>query len=116
LCKEKNIPINAVDMKEECSFIFPAMIQEKDFLIAISSGGQSPAAAAYVKKKIKGQLPEYYGDMVEQLGQYRDYVLDHVDTAAKRKEIFNWLLEYGDSHGGKIPMEKVIEVVERSGA
>jgi siroheme synthase-like protein len=116
LCKEKNIPINAVDMKEECSFIFPAMIQEKDLLIAISSGGQSPAAAAYVKRKIKGQLPEYYGDMVEQLGQYRDYVLDHVDTAAKRKEIFNRLLEYGDSHGGKIPMEKVIEVVERSGA
>jgi siroheme synthase-like protein len=111
LCKEKNIPINAVDMKEECSFIFPAMIQEKDLLIAISSGGQSPAAAAYVKKKIKGQIPEYYGDMVEQLGQYRDYVLDHVDTAAKRKEIFNRLLEYGDSHGGKIPMEKVIEVV-----
>lgn len=111
LCKQSKIPVNAVDMKEACSFIFPAMIQEKDLLIAISSGGQSPAAAAYVKQQIKRQIPAYYGDMIENLGGYRDYILKHVDTAENRKKVFNKLLEYGDSHDGEIPEKKVCEVI-----
>lgn len=107
LCRQKNILINTVDMKEACSFIFPAMIKDRDMLIAVSSGGQSPAGAAYVKRQIRHYIPDYYGEMIEQLGEYRDYILEHVDTAKKRKEIFNRLLEYGDVHDGKIPKEVV---------
>lgn len=113
LCRQKNILINAVDMKEACSFIFPAMIKEKDMIIAVSSGGQSPAAAAYVKKQIRRELPGYYGEMIEQLGGYRDFILEHVDTAKKRKEIFNQLLEYGDAHGGSIPKEVVEALLKK---
>ncbi|MGN0306732.1 MAG: bifunctional precorrin-2 dehydrogenase/sirohydrochlorin ferrochelatase [Lachnospiraceae bacterium] len=112
LCSQKNILINAVDMKEACSFIFPAVIKDKDLVIAISTGGQSPAAAAYVKRQISGDIPDYYGEMIETMGGYRDYILKHVDTAGKRKELFNQLLEYGDSHGGKIPKELVQMLVE----
>lgn len=111
LCKQKKIPVNAVDMKEACSFIFPAMIQQKDLLVAISTGGQSPAAASYVKQKIRNALPEYYGEMIEALGEYRDIVLQHVDTAKKRKQVFQKLLEYGETHRGKISKEKVQETV-----
>lgn len=111
LCRQKKIPVNVVDRKEACSFIFPAMIQDKDFLIAVSTGGQSPAAAAYVKKKIKSQIPAYYGNMVETLGTYRDYILEHVESAKERKEIFNRLLEYGDSHEGQIQLETVKRII-----
>lgn len=111
LCRQRGIPVNAVDRKEACSFIFPALIQDKDLLVAISSGGQSPAAASFVKNKIKAGMPDYYGEMLEQLGAYRDFVLEHVDTAGKRKEIFYQLLEYGDSHGGRISETLVQELV-----
>lgn len=111
LCRQKKILVNVVDRKEACSFIFPAMIQDKDLLIAVSSGGQSPAGAAYVKRKIKNQIPAYYGDMVETLGAYRDYILEHVETAKERKEIFNRLLEYGDSHEGEIRLEIVKQII-----
>ena len=100
-----------VDRKEACSFIFPALIQDKDLLVAISSGGQSPAAVSFVKNKIRENMPDYYGEMLEQLGAYRDFVLEHVDTAGKRKEIFYRLLEYGDSHAGSIPETLVQELV-----
>lgn len=112
LCQQKNILMNAVDMKEACSFIFPAMIKEKDMVIAVSSGGQSPAAAAYVKRQIGSHIPAYYGEMIEQLGEYRDFILEHVDMAEKRKEIFNKLLEYGDAHDGKIPKEVVETLIK----
>ena len=107
LCKVRRIPINVVDVKEACSFIFPALIRNKDLLIAISSGGQSPAAVSYVKNKIQDCVPDYYGEMIENLGEYRDYILEHVDSATERKEVFNRLLAYGDAHGGCIPEELV---------
>ena len=111
LCRQRRIPVNAVDRKEACSFIFPALIQDKDLLVAISSGGQSPAVVSFVKNKIRENMPDYYGEMLEQLGAYRDFVLEHVDTAGKRKEIFYRLLEYGDSHAGSIPETLVQELV-----
>jgi hypothetical protein len=45
--------------------------------------------------------------MVLKLGEYRDYILDNVQSAEDRKLIFNRLLEYGDSHGGDIPKNVV---------
>ncbi|MBR1866450.1 MAG: bifunctional precorrin-2 dehydrogenase/sirohydrochlorin ferrochelatase [Lachnospiraceae bacterium] len=113
LCRHSRIPINAVDMKEACSFIFPAMVRNQDLLIAISSGGQSPAAVSYVKDKIQRSVPEYYGEMIETLGGYRDLILEHVDDSAKRKRLFYELLEYGDSHGGNIPEQLVRQMVQK---
>lgn len=112
LCRQRNILINAVDMKEACTFIFPAMIKNKDLLISVSSGGQSPAAVAHVKKQIQNSLPDYYGDMIETIGEYRNYILDNVDTEEKRKKIFNRMLEYGDTHEGVIPKEIVEALLE----
>lgn len=116
LCRQKNILVNAVDMKEACSFIFPAMIQEKDMLVAVSSGGQSPAAVSYLKKKLQTAIPDYYGEMTETIGEYREYILEQVPTAKKRKEIFYKLLDYGEEHGGDIPEEVVKRLVEQEKA
>ncbi len=112
LCRQKNILINAVDRKEACSFIFPAILKDKELVVAVSTGGQSPAAAAYIKNRIRKGIPDYYGEMIETIGGYRDYILEHVNTAEKRKELFNRLLEYGDGHGGEIPHELVQALVE----
>ena len=111
LCRQRKILVNAVDQKDACSFIFPAIIQDKNLLVAVSTGGQSPAAAAYVKRKIQNEIPLYYGDMVEVLGEYRDYVLEHVDTAKERKAVFHKLLEYADVHEGEIPQQIVQQIV-----
>jgi siroheme synthase-like protein len=110
LCKQKRLPVNVVDRKDACSFIFPAMIQQRDMLVSVSTGGESPAGAAYVKRRIQEQLPGYYGDMIAALGQYRETVFAHVDAAQKRKEVFERLLSYGDAHDGEIP-ETVLDAV-----
>ena len=109
LCKKRGILINAVDMKEACSFAFPAIIKDKDLVIAVSSGGKSPAAAAYIKRKIRQGLPDYYGTMIEQLGAYRDYIFERAADLEKRKGVFNRLLEYGAANEGEIPKE-IVEI------
>ena len=96
------------------SIAFPAIIKDKDMLISVSSGGKSPAATAYIKKQIKQGIPDYYGEMIEQLGTYRNYIFEHVNTLEKRKDVYNKLLEYGDAHEGKIPGE-FMEMIIKNG-
>lgn len=114
LCKEKGVLINVVDQKEACSFLFPAMLQEKDVLVAISSGGNSPASVSYLKKKIKKSIPDYYGGLVERLGEFRQKILQEVDSAGRRKELFYKLLSYGDAHNGEIPESVARRLIEES--
>ena len=52
VCRERRIPVNVVDVREECSFIFPALIKDEDITVGISTGGSSPTIAQYLKGKI----------------------------------------------------------------
>lgn len=45
LCREKGIPVNVVDDKEACSFLFPALVKRGELSVGISSAIAIPAAA-----------------------------------------------------------------------
>ena len=51
LCRARRIPVNAVDDKDNCTFLFPALVRRGPLSIGISTGGASPTAAVYVKEK-----------------------------------------------------------------
>lgn len=112
LCRKEKIPVNAVDMKEDCDYIFPAMIRNGDVLVAVSTGGNSPASASYLKARIREHIPEYYGGMADTLGGYREEIKERVPEAKERKELFYRLLSYGDTHGGEIPEEVMERMLE----
>ena len=64
ICMQRKIPVNAVDQKEDCSFIFPSYVKEGEVVAAFSSGGQSPMITQYLKEKIKPNLTEELGQIV----------------------------------------------------
>lgn len=70
-CRQKKIPVNVVDVKDECSFIFPSMLKEGPVNIAISSGGASPVLTQIIKERIRQVIPEHTGEIAEQLGSLR---------------------------------------------
>ncbi len=113
LAKEAGIKVNAVDQKEDCSFYFPAMIKEENMLVTISSGGESPALVADLKKQIKKEIPEFYGKLSAQMGYYREQVLFSVEKERDRKYIFEEMLSYGKEHEGKIPESFVRDLIRR---
>src|SRR3989304_6730957 len=41
----RNIPVNVAAAPELCSFILPAVLQEEEFTLAVSTGGGKPGAA-----------------------------------------------------------------------
>ena len=57
LCRARRIPVNAVDDKDNCTFLFPALVRRGPLSIGISTGGASPTAAVYVKEKIEAAPP-----------------------------------------------------------
>lgn len=99
LCRARRIPVNVVDVQLECSFIFPSIVREGDIVVGISSGGKSPTVTQYLKKQVREGIPEGYGRLVEQLGEYRDYVKAQVADVADRTVIFRRMVDVGREHG-----------------
>ena len=79
-CKAKDIMVNAVDQKADCSFIFPSYIKEKNLVAAFSSGGNSPVLTQYLKGKEQEILTPFLGELNEYMGQIREKVIAQYDT------------------------------------
>lgn len=113
LCREQNIPVNVVDVQEECSFIFPALIKDENIVVGISTSGDSPTIAKYLKKHFQEVIPHGFGELSRQLGLYRDMVKKQVREAGIRKLIFTTMLDEGIRQGGTFTKKQAKELIER---
>lgn len=111
-CRKRRIPVNVVDVQKECSFIFPSIVREGDIVIGISSGGKSPTVTQYLKKRVRENIPEGYGRLVDQLGAYRDYVKARVPEVEDRTVIFKRMVDVGRDHGCCLTDELVDQLIE----
>ena len=97
-CHARHIPVNVVDDKENCSFLFPALVKRGDLTVGISTGGASPSAAIYIKEKIEGMLPESLEEILSFLGSYREVVKEKYPVekrSAALKALFSVCMEKG---------------------
>lgn len=90
-CKEKNIFVNVVDQKEDCSFIFPSIIKKDEIVAAFSSNGTNPIICSYLKKKNQEFINDKLVDANKKLSSIRKELLN-IDYT-QRKEILEKLLE-----------------------
>lgn len=72
--KSRNIPVNAVDDPENCTFYFPAVVKNGDVVVGISSGGKSPLLVRHVKELISRVLPQNIGEINEIMGRERQKI------------------------------------------
>lgn len=108
-CMAEHIPVNVVDDRAKCSFLFPALVQEGDLTIGICTNGRSPAAAAWVRKKISQQLPDGLGQTIDLMGQIRTYIMEADAPEAARKDILEKLFLYCIERQGAVPLEELKE-------
>lgn len=71
LCREQGIPVNVVDDKQACSFLFPALVKRGELSVGISTGGSSPSAAVWLKEQIDTLMPEGLEDILVWLEEQR---------------------------------------------
>lgn len=113
-CFARNIPINAVDDPEYCSFIVPAIVRRGDLTISISTGGKSPALAKKIRQELEQQYGNEYATLLQYLGRVREQVLEKVPDQEQREKVFRCLvenhlelLELIESHQEQILEERV---------
>lgn len=71
LAKAKGIPVNSVDDKKNCTFLFPALVKRGKLTVGVCSSGASPSAAKWVKQQVEDVLPDKTEDILEYLDNLR---------------------------------------------
>ena len=92
LCREKKIPVNVVDDREACSFLFPSLVKAGEVSIGISTGGASPSAAIYLKEQIQALLPQGLEEIVAFLDELRPRFKAALPTEKERSRVYKELL------------------------
>ena len=69
--KAIGLPVNVMDDLSHSTFIFPAVVDRGDVVVAIGTGGASPVVARRVRERIEAALPARIGDLASFIGRWR---------------------------------------------
>ena len=84
--------VNAVDQPDNCDFFAPAVLRDGHVVVAIGTGGGSPALAAMLKHRLNAAMPENVGRFAELLGKLKTEIKTDVADAERRGDIFRKLV------------------------
>jgi uroporphyrin-III C-methyltransferase/precorrin-2 dehydrogenase/sirohydrochlorin ferrochelatase len=68
------IPVNVMDEVAHSTFIFPAIVDRGDVVVAVGTGGTSPVVARRVRERIEALLPARIGDLAGFIGRWREAI------------------------------------------
>ncbi|MBF0379521.1 MAG: hypothetical protein HQL69_00790 [Magnetococcales bacterium] len=94
-CEKRKIFLNVVDQPEFCSFIWPAVVKKPPFTIAISTGGQGPALAGWLRRKLEKELPENLYELTNWFAKWRKLSCSHIPTLQERGKFWRNLFDGG---------------------
>ena len=69
--KAMGLPVNVMDDLAHSTFIFPAIVDRGDVVVAVGTGGASPVVARRVRERIEAVLPARIGDLANFIGRWR---------------------------------------------
>jgi precorrin-2 dehydrogenase/sirohydrochlorin ferrochelatase len=93
--EERNLLCNIADRPAACNFILPAIIQQGDLVVAISTSGKSPAFAKKLRKDLEKQFGEAYAVFLDLMGAIRNRLLKEKHAPEQHKPLFQKLI-YSD--------------------
>lgn len=111
------IPVNVVDTPVECSFIVPSVVVRDDLVIAVSTGGASPALAKRMRRDLEGRYGPAYGEFVALLRETRARLMREGASFPDRQGFFECalagdtleLVDRGDLAAVKARFDEMVE-------
>jgi precorrin-2 dehydrogenase/sirohydrochlorin ferrochelatase len=86
--KRRRLPVNCAAPPESGNFIVPSVVRRGNLIIAISTGGSSPALAKQIRRELEQYLHDGYAQAAVKMAAIRKAVSKDVKSAAKRRAIY----------------------------
>lgn len=90
--QQRSLLLNVADVPELCNFILPAVVRRGELIVAVSTGGRSPALARRLRRELECRFGPEYGVLVDIMGALRPFVLAVSSDCSANKELFTQLL------------------------
>lgn len=114
LCKKQGIPVNVVDDKSLCSFIFPSMIKRGDLTVSITTSGKSPAYAQRLRQEIEAVLPEHIEDILDRMERLREIVPEYISEQKIRGRLYKRLLSMLIETENRVTDKELFEMIKEA--
>jgi precorrin-2 dehydrogenase / sirohydrochlorin ferrochelatase len=89
----RGILLNVVDDPPHCNFHVPATVRRGVLTLSISTGGTSPALARRIRQDLEQEYDAVYERYLALLGRLRPLIQETVSGAARRKALWEALLD-----------------------
>ena len=87
------LPVNVMDDLDHSTFIFPAIVDRGDVVVAIGTGGTSPVVARRVRERIEAMLPSRIGELASFIGRRRKAIHARVPEFALRRRFWERVVD-----------------------
>jgi len=91
--KSVGLPVNVMDDLEHSTFIFPAIVDRGDVVVAIGTGGASPVVARRVREAIEMALPARIGDLASFIGRWRKSINSRIVEFPLRRRFWERVVD-----------------------
>jgi precorrin-2 dehydrogenase/sirohydrochlorin ferrochelatase len=84
--EDRHIWVNSADDPDNCSFTLMSVVRRGDVVVTVSTGGRSPALAAWLKARFEGELGPEYATLLDVLSDARE----ELRAAGRSTEDVDW--------------------------
>jgi uroporphyrin-III C-methyltransferase/precorrin-2 dehydrogenase/sirohydrochlorin ferrochelatase len=91
--KAVGLPVNVMDDLAHSTFIFPAIVDRGDVVVAVGTGGASPVVARRVRESIEAMLPARIGDLAGFIGRWRKTIHDRIPEFPLRRRFWERVVD-----------------------
>jgi len=90
--RARGIPVNVVDVPDECDFYTPSIVDRAPLTVAISTEGRAPVLARLVRARVEAMLSPEVGTLARLAGRMRDSVMRLLPDGVARRRYFEALV------------------------
>jgi uroporphyrin-III C-methyltransferase/precorrin-2 dehydrogenase/sirohydrochlorin ferrochelatase len=91
--KAVGLPVNVMDDLAHSTFIFPAIVDRGDVVVAVGTGGASPVVARRVRERIEAVLPARIGDLATFIGRWRKTIHGRIPEFPLRRRFWERVVD-----------------------
>jgi precorrin-2 dehydrogenase/sirohydrochlorin ferrochelatase len=91
--RERGVLVNVMDDVPNCDFAAPAVVRRGDLVLAISTGGRSPALARKVREGLEDRFGSEWAEVLEVLREVREETLPLLPDLRERSRRWNEALD-----------------------